>query len=204
MGRRRHTYGRRKKIKLRPIIFLVLLIAVIVLVIMKLSSSNEYTAKINDVFSSEIMKTTGNINKTTSIDIHVYSNDGIKYTNKHADIIKVKSFDSSVEADKSNIESVRKIFSKISNLEGLGVVNELPQKDTGYYWFDVNVVAADKLLMFSNEEKYDLDLYYDIADQKIFIKNKYHDEFSKKNNKAKLKAYKADDECKKLIEELTK
>lgn len=204
MGRRRHTYGRRKKINIKPIIILVLILSVIVALGIKISSSGDYAAKIDEILSSNILKTTGNISSTSSIDTHVYSNDGLKYTNKHENIIKLNSFDSGVQGDESKTETVKKLLDNLSNLEDAGIINELSPKESGYYWIDVNMVVSEKMLIFNSEDEYNLDLYYDIAEQKVYIKNKYYDEFSKKNNKAKLKAYKANDEYKKLIEELAK
>lgn len=202
MARRR--YGRRKRINIKPVLLLVLIVTVIVLLGMKIFNSKSYTDQINELISFNIIKTTGSISNTSSVDIKVYSNKGIKYTNKHDNIIKINSFDSSIPEDLNKAEIAKKLLKNIGELENAGIVNELAPKEEGYYWIDINTVAVEKKLIFSTEKEYNFDIYYDIAEQKVYVKNKYHDEFNKKNNKAKLQCYKADEEYKLLIDELTR
>ena len=203
MGRRRSTYSRKKKINFKPIIIILLVLVFFAAIGVKIFSSNDYTTQIEEILSSNILKTTGAVSNISSVDIKVYSNDGIKYTNKHESIIKLSSFDSSIQEDMGKVDAVKKILENLGKLEEAETVNELSPKQNGYYWIDINLVAEEKTLIFKSEEDYNIDLYYDISEQKIYVKNKYYDEFSKKNNKSKLKTYKVNDKYKKLIEELS-
>jgi len=203
MGRRRSTYSRKKKINFKPIIIILLALVFFAAIGVKIFSSNDYTTQIEEILSSNILKTTGAVSNISSVDIKVYSNEGIKYTNKHENIIKLSSFDSSIQEDMGKVDAAKKMLENLGKLEEVETVNELSPKQNGYYWIDINLVAEEKTLIFKSEEDYNIDLYYDISEQKIYVKNKYYDEFSKKNNKSKLKTYKVDDEYKKLIEELS-
>lgn len=204
MARRRSNYGRKKKIKIKPVLLLILILIVIVASGIKMLSSKTYIDQINEALSSNIIKTTGSVSNTSSIDTKVYLNKGIKYTNKHDNIIKINSFDSSIPEDLNKAETAKKLLKNIGELENSGLVNELSPKKDGYYWIDINTVAEKNKLIFKTEEEYNFDIYYDIAEQKVYVKNKYYDEFNKKNNKTKLQSYKANEECKGIIEELVK
>lgn len=201
MGRRR-TYGRKKKLNILPIIVLILALVIVVALGVKIFSPNYTISKIEDLKSDNILKTEGTISTISSVDTKVYSNGGIKYTNKHENIIRLNNFNSTIPEDSDKISTVQSLLEKIGNLEDLGTVKELVPKQNGYYWIDISITAEEKKLIFNSREEYNISLYYDIEEQKIYIKNKYYDEFSTKNNKVKLQGYKVDDEYKDLIDKL--
>lgn len=202
MGRRR-TYGRKRKINILPILILLLVLVIIVALGVKIFSSNYSISQIEKLKSADILKTEGTISSTSSVDTKVYSNDGIKYTNKHENIIRVNSFNSAIPEDSDKTQAVKSLLEKLEDLEAIGTIKELVSKPNGYYWIDVSVTTEEKKFsIFKSEEEYNLDLYYDVEEQKIYIKNKYYDEFSTKNNKVKLQGFKVNDEYKSLIEKL--
>nr|WP_312577246.1 hypothetical protein [Sedimentibacter sp.] len=201
MGRRR-TYGRKRKLNVLPILVLILALAIIVALGVKIFSPNYSMAQIEKLKSDNILKTEGTISTISSVDTKVYSNGGIKYTNKHENIIRLNNFNNSIPEDSDKVEAVQSILEKLGDLEDIGTVKELNPKPNGYYWINVNVTAEEKKLIFNFEEEYTISLYYDVEEQKIYIKNKYYDEFSTKNNKVKLHGYKVNDEYKALIEKL--
>jgi len=199
---RRRTYGRKKSINFLPIIIVLLVLIIIVALGVKIFSANDNISQIDEILSSDILKTTGTINSTSSVDTKIYSNDGIKYTNKHENIVSIDDFNSTSPEDTEKIQTVKTILEKLGDLEEAETVKELSPKQNGYYWIDINLNVDEQILIFDNEEEYNLDLYYDLAEQKIYIKNKYYNEFSTKNNKVKLQGYKVNDEFKSLIEKL--
>lgn len=199
---RRRTYRRKKSINFLPIIIVLLVLIIIVALSVKIFSANDNIAEIDEIISSDLLKTSGTISNTSSIDTKVYSNDGIKYTNKHENIIRINDFNSSLPEDLEKVQTVKTILEKLGDLEKTETVKEISPKQNGYYWIDVNLVVEENLLIFNKEEEYNIDLYYDISEQKIYIKNKYYNEFSTKNNKVKLQGYKVNDEYKALIEKL--
>ena len=199
---RRRTYRRKKSINFLPIIIALLVLIIIVALSVKIFSANDNISEINEIISSDLLKTSGTISNTSSIDTKVYSNDGIKYTNKHENIIRINDFNSSLPEDLEKVQTVKTILEKLGDLEKTETVKEISPKQNGYYWIDVNLVVEENLLIFNKEEEYNIDLYYDISEQKIYIKNKYYNEFSTKNNKVKLQGYKVNDEYKALIEKL--
>lgn len=199
---RRRTYGRKKSINFLPIIIVLLVLIIIVALGVKIFSANDNISQIDEILSSDILKTAGAISSTSSVDTKVYSNDGIKYTNKHENIVRIDDFNSTIPEDSEKVQTVKTILDKLENLEKAETVKELSPKQNGYYWIDINLNVDEQLLIFDNEEEYNIDLYYDIAEQKIYVKNKYYNEFSTKNNKVKLQGYKVNDEFKSLIEKL--
>ena len=201
MGRRR-TYGRKRKLNILPILVLILALVIIVALGVKIFSPNYSISQIKELKSANILKTEGTISTTSSVDTKVYSNGGIKYTNKHENIIRLNNFNSTMPEDSDKIITVQSLLEKLGDLEELGTVKELVPKPNGYYWINVNVTAEEKKLIFNSSKEYNINLYYDIEEQKIYIKNKYYDEFSTKNNKVKLQGYKVNDEYKDLIEKL--
>lgn len=192
--RRRITYSRKKRINILPVIIIVFAVAALVVLVMKLFSSKDYISQINYVLSSEIKSISGNITRVSEVDTRVYVNDGIIYTNQHKGKTKINSLDG---------EKARNLLESLGNLSEEGLVEELPQKQDGYYWLDFDVIIEDNFLLFKNEEEYNFNFYYDIQEEKVYVKEKYYDEFSKKNNKIKLQEYRADDIYKRLIQEVT-
>ncbi|MDD4781225.1 MAG: hypothetical protein PHT02_11595 [Tissierellia bacterium] len=195
MARRRVKYSRKRRINILPVIIIVFAVAAVVVLMMKLFSSRDYVSQLNYVLSSDVKLISGNVSKVSEVDTEVYVNDGITYTNQHKGKIHVNDLN---EAGK-----IRIFLDSLKNLSEDSVVSELPSKQSGYYWLHVNVIVEDNFLLFKNEEEYAFNFYYDIEDEKVYVKEKFYDEFSKKNNKVKLQGYNADENYKKLIEELT-
>lgn len=202
MARRRRTYSRKKKVNLLPVIIILFVAIAIVVLTMKFFSSSDYISQINYVLSSEIKSITGSVSKVSEIDTEVYVNNGITYTNQHKGKISLNNFDGNVPDDLDKAETAKAILDSLKNLNEDQIVSELPPKQNGYYWFNVNVVIEDNFLLFKNEEEFSFNLYYDIEEEKVYVKEKYYDEFSKKNNKVKLQGYKADENYKSLIHNL--
>ncbi|MBP1926123.1 biopolymer transport protein ExbD [Sedimentibacter acidaminivorans] len=199
---RKGTFGRKKRINIVPILTLILVLVIIVVLGVKILSPNYTIPQIEELKSVDIFKTEGTISTISSVDTKVYSNDGIKYTNKHENILRLNSFNSSIPEDTEKIQTVKSLIEKLGNLEEIGKVKELVSKPDGYYWINVSLTTEEKMLVFNSEKEYNFDLYYDIEEKNIYIKNKYYDEFSTKNNKVKLLGYKVNDEYKNLIEKL--
>lgn len=191
---RRRTYRRRRRINIKRIAFIVLFIVVAAVLGIKLFSSVSYQKQMSEVLSSDIQKTTGSISRISSVDTGVYSNDGITYTNRHGSILRIKSFDSSVQEEAETAKKAEKLLEKTSKLENSQAADDIPTKQDGYYWIEINAA--------SGKDEYSFDIYYNISESKIYIKDKYYDKFSKKNNKAKLLSYDADDEYRSMVEEL--
>jgi len=201
---RRRAYGRKRRINFLPIIIVLLVVIIIATIGIKIFSANDNISQIDEILSSNLLKTSGAISSTSSIDTKIYSNDGIKYTNKHENITRIDGFNSSLPEDLEKVQIVKTILEKLGDLEAAETVKELSSKQNGYYWIDINLTSGKKMLIFNNEEEYNIDLYYDISEQKIYIKNKYYNEFSTKNNKVKLQGFKVNEEYKSLIEKLAR
>jgi biopolymer transport protein ExbD len=201
MGKR-GTFRRKKRINILPIIIIILVLVIIIALGVKILSPNYTIPQIEELKSVDILKTNGTISIISSVDTKVYSNDGIKYTNRHENILSLDSFNSSIPEDSDKIQTVKSLLEKLKDLEEIGKVKELISKTDGYYWINVSLTTEEKMLVFNSEEEYNFDLYYDIEEENIYIKNKYYDEFSTKNNKVKLLGYKVNDEYKSLIEKL--
>jgi biopolymer transport protein ExbD len=199
---RKGTFGRKKRINIVPILTLILVLVIIVVLGVKILSPNYTIPQIEELKSVDIFKTEGTISTISSVDTKVYSNDGIKYTNKHENILRLNSFNSSIPEDTEKIQTVKSLIEKLGNLEEIGKVKELVSKPDGYYWINVSLTTEEKMLVFNSEKEYNFDLYYDIEEKNIYIKNKYYDEFSTKNNKVKLLGFKVNDEYKNLIDKL--
>lgn len=200
MARRRSKiYGKKRKIRYGRIIGLVALLFLLVLFISTFFKKNDYVTRIDDVLNSEILEISGTISSVSSVDINVYSNDGIRYTNQHESIKRLNSFDGTVSDDLDKAGTVKIIMENLADAKETSLTATLPEKENGYYWLDVNFVVKDKVLIFENTEAYNFDLYYDIEDEKIYVKEKYYNEFSMKNNKLEFQGYEADEEFNNLI-----
>lgn len=196
MARRRGMYGKRRKINYKRITILVLLLVVVVFAVSLIFRKNDYIDVIQDVIHSDISEISGTVNKISDVDIKVYSNKGIRYTNQHENIIRLNSFDNTNEESKKNSDDVKLLLENLVLSKETVLLEDLPKKDTGYYWIEAEITVKN--------EKYDFDIYYDIESKNIFIKEKYYSEYSTKNNKQKLQGYEATEKFIKTIEELAK
>lgn len=204
MARRRGMYGKRRKINYKRIILLVLLLTVAVFAVSLLFRKNDYIGVIEDVIKSDINEISGTVNKVSDVDVTVYSNKGIRYTNQHENIIRLNSFDNTSETNTKNSDDIKLLLENLVLSKETVLLDDLPKKDSAYYWIDADITVKDEKLFFKDEEKYNFDLYYDIEDKNVFIKEKYYSEFSTKNNKQKLQGYEATEEFIKTIEKLIK
>ncbi len=204
MARRGRMYGKRRKINYGRIILLVLLLVVIIALISLFFRKDEYISVIDEALKKDITEISGSISSVSDVDITVYSNKGIRYTNQHEDIKRLDSFDGTKTEDLEKVGIAKILFENLLKSGETVTVEELPLKKDGYYWLEAEFVAKDEKLFFSDEEKYDFDLYYDIETKNIYIKEEYYTEFSTKNNKQKLQGYEATEEFTRLIEELAK
>lgn len=204
MARRVRMYGKKRKINYGRILLLALILVAFIVVISLFFRKNEYIDVIDEVLQSDINEISGSINSVSDIDITVYSNKGIRYTNQHENVKKLNSFDGTKTAELDKSGTVKILFENMLKSKETIVVEDLPVKDEGYYWIDANFIVEDEKLFFSDEDEYNFDLYYDIETKTIYIKEEYFSEFSTKNNKQKLQGYEATDEFVRLIEELAK
>lgn len=199
MARRKRVYGKRRRINYKRIALLVLAIIVLIFLVSKIFKKNSYISKVDQVLNSEISMISGSISSVSKIDARVYENDGIKYTNQHEGIKKHVTFDGSLSDDMDKVSDAKILLENLVKSEKTETVEELPAKEDGYYWLEADVVTKDKVLVFTKENEYNFDLYYDIENEVIYVKEKYYDEFSKKYNKTKLQGYKASDEFTKTL-----
>lgn len=199
MARRKRVYGKRRRINYKRIALLVLAIIVLIFLVSKVFKKNSYISKVDQVLNSEISMISGSISSVSKIDARVYENDGIKYTNQHEGIKKHVTFDGSLSDDMDKVSDAKILLENLVKSEKTETVEELPAKEDGYYWLEADVVTKDKVLVFTQENEYNFDLYYDIENEVIYVKEKYYDEFSKKYNKTKLQGYKATDEFTKIL-----
>lgn len=202
MARRHNMYSRKRKINYGRIVLLTAVLVLLVFVIYNLFNSDDYQERLNEVMNSQILKLSGTISSVSNVDTKVYSNKGIRYTNQHEEIKKLNSFDGTLSEDLDKVGTAKILLENLSNAKELSSVSELSKKDDGYLWLDVNVVVEDSFLIFDNEDEYNFDFYYDIENEMVYVREKYHNEFSTKNNKLELKGYEADDEFVSLINEL--
>ena len=111
MARRRSKiYGKKRKIRYGRIIGLVALLFLLVLFISTFFKKNDYVTRIDDVLNSEILEISGTISSVSSVDINVYSNDGIRYTNQHESIKRLNSYDGTVSDDLDKAGTVKIIM----------------------------------------------------------------------------------------------
>lgn len=199
MARRKRVYSKRRRINYKRIALLVLAIIVLIFLVSKIFKKNSYISKVDQVLNSEISMISGSISSVSKIDARVYENDGIKYTNQHEGIKKHVTFDGSLSDDMDKVSDAKILLENLVKSEKTETLEELPAKEDGYYWLEADVVTKDKVLVFTQENEYNFDLYYDIENEVIYVKEKYYDEFSKKYNKTKLQGYKATDEFTKIL-----
>ncbi|MDF2949483.1 MAG: hypothetical protein K0R07_1517 [Sedimentibacter sp.] len=197
-------YSKKRKVNYGRIILLVLLLAAVIILISTLFRKNEYISAIDEVLQGNIEEVSGSISSISDVDITVYSNKGIRYTNQHEDIKKIKSFDGTNPENTEKTEKIKQLFRSLYKSKKATLVEDLPLKKNGYYWIDADFIVKDEKLFFGDTEEFNFDLYYDIETRNIYIKQKYYSEFSTKNNELKLQGYEATDEFVKLIDELIK
>ncbi len=202
MARRRSMYGKKRKINYGRVMLLLLILAAIIALIFSFFKKDEYIGVIDKVLKAETREISGTVSSVSGVDTAVYSNNGIRYTNQHENIKKLNSFDSAKAEDAENAGKVKRLFEILLKAKKSALTKDLPLKEDGYYWIDADFVIKSKKLIFSDEDEYNFDLYYDKDTKTAYIKEAYFSEFSKKNNKQKLQGYEATEEFTKLIEEL--
>lgn len=202
MARRGRMYGRKRKINYGRILLLALVLVTVIALVSLLFRKNEYIDIIQDALQSDIDEISGTISYVSDVDITVYSNKGIRYTNQHENIKKLNSFDGTKTEDLDKSGNVKILFENLLKSKEDAIIQDLATKDDGYYWLEANFVIDNNKLFFSNGEEYNFDLYYDIETKIVYIQEEYFSEFSTKNNKQRLQGYEATDEFVKLIEEL--
>lgn len=206
MARRKRVYGKRRRINYGRIALLLSLLIVLILLVSMIFRKNSYIDKIEEALNSDISLMTGTMSTVSKIDASVYENDGIKYTNQHEGIKRIEAFDGSLSEDLDKTKDLKKLLENLVEAEELEEagktvkLDDLPAKDDGYYWVEADISSEDKILFFDIEREYNFDLFYDIENKTIYVKEKYHDEFSTKYNKTKFQAYKATDEFISTIE----
>lgn len=193
MARRRRIYGKKRKIRYGRIALLLLVVVVAVFLISIPFRKDKYLDVIDEALKSTINEVSGTINSVSAVDVGVYSNDGIRYTNRHEDIKRLNSFSSANPDDEEKVSQVKKLFESIYKLKETAALEELPLKKDGYYWIDAELHSKDE---------YDFDLFYDIETKTVYIKKEYYNEYSTKNNKQKLQGYEASEEFIQTIEKL--
>ncbi len=202
MAKRKRVYSKRRRINYKRIVLLVLVIIFLIFLVSKVFKKNSYISKIEEAIT-EISMISGSVSTVSKIDANVYENDGIKYTNQHEGIKKHVTFDGSLSEDLDKSGDAKVLLENLLKSEKTEVVGELPAKDDGYLWLEADVISENKILLFKVENEYNFDLYYDIENKTVYIKEKYYDEFSKKYNKIKFQGYKATDEFTKTIERMS-
>lgn len=202
MARRKRVYSRRRRINYRRVALLAAALLVLILLLVKLFSRNTYISKIDEALEQEITKISGSLSTVSKIDAAIYENDGIKYTNQHEGIKRLMTFDGSLSEDRDKAGKVKNLLENLVNLEKTEVLAELSRKDDGYYWIEADIFTKDKVLIFTTEDEYNFDLYYDIDNKTVYVKEKYYDEFNKKYNKADFQGYRATDEFTNIIESI--
>lgn len=202
MARRRSMYGKKRKINYGRIILLVFLLVAVIALVSLLFRKDDYISVIDEVLQADINEISGEVNFVSDVDITVYSNKGIRYTNQHDNIKNLVSFDGTNTEDLDKSGNVKILFENILKSKETVLIEDIPAKTDGYYWIDADFTVEDEKLFFNDEEEYNFDLYYDIEAKTIYIKEEYFSEFSTKNNKQKLQGYEATEEFIKIIEEL--
>ena len=198
MARRKRVYSRRR-INYGRVAFLIAVLVVIILLVMKIFSKNRYISKVEEALEKDITRIAGSISTVSKIDATIYENEGIKYTNQHENIKRIMTFDGSLSEDMDKAGDVKILLENLLISEKTEVTAELPPKDDGYYWIEADIFTKDKVLIFSVEEEYNFDLYYDIENKTVYVKEKYYDEFSKIYNKVKFQGYSVTDEFRNII-----
>lgn len=194
MNRRKRVYGKRRRVNYKRIALLIAGLIALILLISTIFRKNSYIDKIEEALNSQINLMTFTLSTVSKIDPTIYENDGIKYTNQHEGIKKIAAFDGSLSENLDEIGDLKILLENLVKSEETEVLAELPQKDDGYYWLEADIITENKILFFDRGYEYNFDLYYDIENKTIYVKEKYFDEFSKKYNKTKFQGYKATDE----------
>jgi preprotein translocase subunit YajC len=194
MARRWRIYGKKRKIHYGRITLLLLIVVVVIFLISIPFRKEKYLDAIDKAVQSTTSEISGTINSVSDVDISVYSNNGIRYTNRHEDIKRLNSFSGANPDEAERAAQVKKLFESIYKLKETVAVEDLSLKKDGYYWIDAE---------FRGKDEYDFDLFYDIENKTVYIKTEYYNEYSTKNNKQKLQGYEASEEFVNTIEKLT-
>ena len=202
MARRKRVYSRRRRINYGRIALLIAVLVIIILLVMKIFSKNRYISKVEEALEQEITQIAGSISIVSKIDATIYENKGIKYTNQHEDIKRLMTFDGSLSEDMDKVSDVKILLENLLKSEKTEAAAELPAKDDGYYWIEADIFTKDRVLFFKVENEYNFDLYYDIENKTVYVKEKYYDEFSKKYNKVKFQSYSVTDEFRNIIDRM--
>jgi hypothetical protein len=203
MARRKRVYSKRRRINYKRILLLAAVIVVLILLVLRVFKKDSYISKVEEALNSENYSLSGAVSTVSKIDATVYENEGIKYTNQHEDVKKLISFDGTLSEDLDKVGDAKILLENLLKSEETTNSAELPLKEDGYYWIEADIVSENKILLFNVENEYNFDLYYDIENKEIFVKEKYFDEFNKRYNKTKFQGYKATDEFVNIIEQFT-
>lgn len=192
MAKRKRMYSKKRmKINYKRIGILLAAIIILIFFTSKIFKKDNYTSKIKEALNSDIYQITGSISTVSKVDATVYENDGITYTNQHEGIIKHIKFDKNASQNVDKAEISKTLLEELLKSVKADIVAELPAKDSGYYWLETDIFSKTKILFFNKQTEYNFDLYYDIENETIYVKEKYFDEFNKKYNKIKFQGYKA-------------
>ena len=175
----------------------------IVLLMVKIFNKNRYVSHIEEALDRDITQMSGSISTVSKIDATIYENEGIRYTNQHEDKKRLMAFEASLPEDAGKVEDFKTLLKNMIISEKTQVLDDLPRKEDGYYWIEADIFTKDKFLIFETEDEYNFDLYYDIEDKTVWVKEKYYDEFSKKYNKVKFQGYEATDQFIDILNDLT-
>jgi len=204
MARIKRVYSRRRRrINYRRVALLLGGLVLIILLTVKIFTKNRYVSHIEKALDGDITQMSGSISTVSVIDATVYENEGIRYTNQHEDIKRLMTFEGSLPEDADKVDDVKTLLKNMIISEKTQVLDDLPRKEDGYYWIEADIFTKDKFLIFKTEDEYNFDLYYDIEDKTVYVKEKYYDEFSKKYNKVKFQGYKATDQFIDILNDLT-
>lgn len=202
MARRKRVYSKRRRINYKRILLLAAVIVVLILLVLRVFKKDSYLSKVEEALNSKNYSLSGVISTVSKIDATVYENQGIKYTNQHEGVKKLMSFDGTLSEDLDKVGDAKILLENLLKSEETTTSAELPAKEDGYYWIEADIVSENKILLFNVENEYNFDLYYDIENKEIFVKEKYFDEFNKRYNKTKFQGYKATDEFVNIIEQI--
>ncbi|HHZ02801.1 MAG TPA: hypothetical protein GX396_07710 [Tissierellia bacterium] len=197
MARKKRMYSRRRRINYKGIFLLLAVIIVLIALLLNIFKKDSYISKIEEALESDIVQILGTLSTVTKIDATIYENDGIKYTNQHEGIKKIKTFDGTDQ------EKVKLLFKNLLKSQETEIVDNPKDIEEGYYWIEADIISKNKVLFFTKEKEYNFDFYYDIENNRVYVKEKYFDEFNKRYNKTKFQCLSVTDEFKNIIVEMT-
>lgn len=199
---RKKIYAKRRRKKNLPIIAVIIAVGIVIYFASRIFSHNEYTSVVQKILDSDISYVSSKISSISAINAEIYSEGDIKYKNQHKDIVKISEYEIDTNEDLQEYNILKKVLEKLVVLDKLDLVKDIPEKDNGYYWVDLNIKIKNKIIVIKTNKDYYIDLYYDIDNKIIYTKEKYYDEFNKKNNKVEFIGYKVDEEMVELLDNL--